>query len=176
MRLNYCFSRKEDYDRITKNISRVLRRFRISDDASDFAQEYVCGVLEGKHRHQTIDQFVIDVLRKRSGRKGSSGYDARQNLSNATTLDTYEDSDRRIYSDDLDARIHRDRNRKFIKSRMFELYTEGFSMKEIGEQYGLSEVRVSQKLKVVAERIEKIEFIDHLRVNKVVADWVKGNL
>lgn len=173
---DYDFSRKEDYDRITKNISRVLRRFRISDDASDFAQEYVCGVLEGKHRHQTIEQFVIDVLRQRSGRKGSSGYTERQAFVSAGSIDDIQDSARGIYSDDLDARIHRDRNRKFIKSRMFELYTEGFSMKEIGEQYGLSEVRVSQKLKVVAERIEKIEFIDHLRVNKVVADWVKGNL
>lgn len=172
----YDFSRKEDYERLTKNISRVLRRFGISDDPSDFAQEYVCGVLEGKHRHQTIEQFVIDVLRKRCGRKGGIGYVERSNLASPGSIEDLQISARGVSSDDLDARIHSDRNRRFVKSRMFELYAEGYSMKEISELYRVTESRVYQELKCVKERLEKIEVIDSLGISKEIADWAKGNL
>lgn len=133
------FSRREDYERLTKYISNVLRRFRISESVEDFAQEYVLGVLQGKHRYQTIEQFVIDILRQRSGRKGTISYDVRKNISNASELGIFEDTDNGISSDNLDSRIHNNRMREYIKSREYELYSEGYTMKEIGDLYGITE-------------------------------------
>jgi predicted transcriptional regulator len=34
------------------------------EEVEDLKGEYACGILEGKHQHQTIDQFGIDYMRK----------------------------------------------------------------------------------------------------------------
>lgn len=170
------FSRKEDYERLTKYISNVLRRFSISESVEDFAQEYVLGVLEGKNRHQTIEQFVIDVLRKRSGRKGTSGYDQRLALVSARNIEDIQVSDRRAPQDNLDARIHSDRMRSFVKQREWHLYSEGYSLKEIGELTGVSQSRISQKLKVQKDIVEKYYFLEELNFNPEAKKWAIGNL
>lgn len=174
--MEYDFSRKEDYERLKTIIGFVLRRIGISESPEDLAQEYVCGLLEGKHRHQTVEQFIIDVLRKRSGRKGSVGYAKRQALVSTGSINDIQDSIGGFSADDVDARIHRDQMREFINNREWNLYTEGHSLKEIGEMCGVSESRIHQNLKKQKSRLEKLEFVNFLTMSPEARRWVKGFL
>jgi DNA-directed RNA polymerase specialized sigma24 family protein len=118
----------------------------------DVAAEVVCRFAEGRGRHQTVDQAVIDVLRELHGRKGSPGYAARQALKAASSLEGLDRTlrDRGDLLGALEARervLRAYRSLKRPRDRLvFRRVLEGKRLKEIGVELGVTESRVSQQL------------------------------
>jgi hypothetical protein len=119
-------------------------------------------MLEGRHQHATIDQAVIDNLRKRSGRKGSVGYDQRLSLENATQSE----SATHLFfcsshsGHDVETREDVSRYLRFVSDSIdrgcYVLYHAwGLNAGEIGDIFGFSESRVCQRLERVQSSLSK---------------------
>ena len=53
-------------------------RYGFAGSAEDIAQEVLCRFVEGRGKHQTVDQAVIDVIRSEHGRPGLPGHERRR--------------------------------------------------------------------------------------------------
>lgn len=163
---------RTSYSRITKS----------TGGADDCVQEVLCRMFEGKHQHSTIDQCVIDYLRTDTGRKGAPGYTSRLNLINADTIGPRSDDE----SDGLDyGRVGFDpgasegiegfdwvrcvtrglsRDEKIIVSLKANW---GFREIEIANLFGVSESRISQRVKRIQERISaRIEAQERTKISR----------
>lgn len=144
------------------NIYEIEKRIRISyaklskrtSGVDDCVQEILTRMLEGRHQHSTIDQAVIDYLRSTHGRPGSPGYLERQKLENAHSLESSglgcldQYSFGRESSNRLDFSECRGWIGNQVDKAAFGLfYKWGLSEVEIGDLFGFSESRVSQRLK-----------------------------
>ena len=58
-----------NYLKIKKRIRAGLMRYNLCHLAEDFTHDYFIHVLNGHGQHQTINQFIIDNLRKLTGRR-----------------------------------------------------------------------------------------------------------
>lgn len=152
----------EQYEAWRVRMGIIMEKLGRANEAEDALNEFCAGALEGKHQHQTLDQFAIDYLRKRSGRKGSRGYLERQELQRAASIEqTVLGNQLGIDSRrDVDARLDLERVRDSLKEPrdklIFQLYhIEGFTMKEIGEELDLSEARVDQLLSKSEREVAK---------------------
>lgn len=54
----------EHYRKIKKRMKAALLRYNLTHMTEDFTQDYCVTILEGCAQHQTINQFVIDNLRR----------------------------------------------------------------------------------------------------------------
>lgn len=131
---------------------------RISDD---IAQEILCRMLEGRHQHATVDQAVIDYLRREFGHKRSRSYDARYALATAGNADS-EYSFNSIGTDprgDLDVRWDAERLVELLRGRdriiANQYYLEGYSEAEVANFHNVSESRVCQILKRIQSGLSK---------------------
>lgn len=148
-----------------RNSYRYLTKRQRPDEEDDCAQECLLNFhLNGSG--QTVDQAVIDYLRKYvGGRKGLPGYEQRLNLKNAVEIpDTLA-----VEASDLDKL-----DTTFLSDRLLEIverYIAGYDMREIGLGLGITESRVSQLL---AGYTEKAPFISLLprSIRKSVANHV----
>ena len=124
-------------------------------------------MLEGKNRNSTLNYFVIDYLRKFSGRKGSPGYTQRQNLEYAGAYEP-QDHDRKFGNSDgadLDNRNTMLGLAARLEGREREImmmYLDGDKMDVIGAFLNISESRVSQIISRSTEVIQDDCFVDEL--------------
>lgn len=85
----------DDYQKAKEKIERIYRKITgdyISPEAEDIAQEVICMRFSNpKSTNQSYRQSVIDCLRKRTGRKGSSGYQQRRLLVSAELTESIGD-------------------------------------------------------------------------------------
>lgn len=151
----------ERFERTKNRIVRRVARHGFGALAEDCAQEYAVAILSGRSGHQTIDQFVVDYLRKRIGSTRSSRISARKLESHA---DSYEQGnyDRSIRAADgfaVDDRLDIVRMDGFLGGRDREIFrayfVEGLSEAEIGDHHNVTESRVSQILKRIQSRLSE---------------------
>lgn len=55
---------EEKYRKIKKRMKAALLRYGLTSHTEDFTHDYCLTILEGGAKHQTINQFVIDNLRR----------------------------------------------------------------------------------------------------------------
>lgn len=149
-KVNYV--EEKDLKRIKARITHACYRFGLREEVDDVFQTFF---VSGR-RGQTIDQFVVDYLRRRSGRKGMPSYDKRQKLAQAKPIEDVEYKLACRGSPELDME-HRGDFFKLIGPVKLErdreiamlFYYWGYLATEIGDFYKVSESRVSQILKRV---------------------------
>jgi DNA-binding CsgD family transcriptional regulator len=141
----------------------VMARLGRESESEDCLNAFCVSMLEGKSKHQTLDQFAIDYLRTSSGVKGSSGYDQRQRLLTPNPID--ETISRSEYGfdprRDVDTRIDLERCRGLVKGArnrfVFQAYHfEGATMREIGEELAITESRAGQILSNAEKGVAKL--------------------
>lgn len=170
--MRWDLKNEEDLKKIEKRIQASF--FRITkgnEDPSDCVQEILLRMLEGRHKHATIDQCVVDYLRMQSGRKGSVSYSTRINLNNSDSLEPGKNDQPielgpRRESSDRDLHWFVNELRGSREGDMMSMQLEGYSLKEIGSVYGFSESRASQLLKAA---VEKSQILILLNLN--VREW-----
>lgn len=127
-------------------------KFGFAEHSEDFAQDVLLKFSEGRGRHQTIDQAVIDAIRTRFGRPGLPGHAQRHALESAVPID-FEDGEPTIRAavrgpqgDGIDfERLLRGLDAR--TREIFELrFGEGWTQLEIGQRLGITESRVNQIL------------------------------
>jgi len=188
-----------------KSIEELADRIKIAsfkfglrgEDIQDATQEILLRMYEGKHKHSTVDQMLIDYLRTQSGRKGEVGYDSRKALARPERLYASDGRDRGLVdgakfrdlecgvdaglSDRLvDGRI--DCERYFEKLKLFlnerELYiynsyiVDEKTLKEIGNDLGLTESRACQLLKNIKDKLFAVFFIENLNIKNTIKDEI----
>lgn len=143
-------------EEIKKLQDRVRRWFTVRkyvSIADDGAQEYALGLLEGKHKHQTIDQFCIDYLRQRFGSSRTKSHGQRQNFEYADSFEpdlhtgANGSCDVRALENGRDADVHLRHFREVDRACFYLVHYWGLSEVEVGDIFGFSESRVSQRLK-----------------------------
>jgi DNA-directed RNA polymerase specialized sigma24 family protein len=158
-RLN--FEKKDEVEKISKRIRISYNKFsKRTDGSDDCVQEILTRMFEGKHQHSTIDQAVIDYLRANHGDTRLPGYSERQKLEYSDSL-TERDMERVLGV--VDARessngLDFDECSRWIGNQVdraiFWLYYKwGMDEIEIGNIFGFSSSRVSQRIKRVQECI-----------------------
>lgn len=146
---------RASYKAITKNMA--------PNDEDDCVQE----VLLQYHKNgrgQTVDQAVIDYLRKTTGRKDNPDYEMRLNLKSGVELSEDIIFDE-MKPDAIDLSLVHGRSREVIS-----LSCEGYSQKEIGEKLGVTESRVSQLLEDAIAEYQVMSLVP-----KNLREWVFSN-
>lgn len=160
-------SRKpRSYQTIKTKITSSLQKFGFRAHADDCTQEYCVYMLEGKSQHQTIDQFVIDYLRRTRGGKRVRSYSQRQNFENADSIGAgaHEPAHHGYMGKHLETRIDcvgslgRIQNRTDREMSIL-FFHYGYHEAEIANHYKVTESRVSQRLqrvqKCLSERVAR---------------------
>lgn len=145
------------------NEEKLIRRYRaiaygygFKRDAEDIAQEAVLGALENPQWKQTPRQRVVDAIRKLYGR------DVGHGIPNPLQCRVGGENEEKILESLTQCREEDRDNRHRIKQVVDSITGEdraifvlkhvwGFSEKEIGYCFNVSESRVSQRLKRVEE-------------------------
>jgi len=154
-------------DDVKKIRSRIVHSYKTktgrTEGSDDCAQEIITRLLEGRHKHATIDQAVIDYLRQHRNLKG---FRSRFKKQDYPVTHSYEQGefDNFIGSDfggDVDSRIDFDRLanrlRGFERCVTILHYKDDLSEKEIGYYFGVTESRVSQWLQRIKKRLSARE-------------------
>lgn len=153
----FDFSDARDVAKISKRIATSYRKLSgRTDGIEDCTQGVLCAMLEGRHQHATIDQAVIEYLRKRSGRKGTNGYALRQSLENsytagAASTDIASSNDPRRRLDigrDCNELLRGIGNQVDRACYLLNKYWE-LNEIEVGNIFGFSESRVCQRIQRV---------------------------
>lgn len=156
------YTTKAEIEKVTRRIKRALFRFGYERDEEDAAQDFFVRVLEGKSQHQTIDQFVIDFLRKRYGNKRHPGGNKKSALEHADSFEQgeFDRTTADLSGEQLENR--RDLIRLALRAGkdqdadiLWLFRVEGFNETEIADHYKISPSRVSQRLKRVQSRLSE---------------------
>jgi DNA-directed RNA polymerase specialized sigma24 family protein len=138
-------------------------RYGFKRDAEDLAQDAICTMIEHPTAGRTVDQHVIDAVRKRYGRPGLPGFGARQNLECAIANGAESDARAGEPCPGISPgdRIDLERMLRHLgvgEERAFFLlrYQYGFKEIEIAHLYGLTKSRISQRLKGIQNRLQHI--------------------
>lgn len=159
---------ESEYHKLRQRVKTALIKFTGSAiEYEDATQDIALKWHESGYRKgQTIDQAVIDYLRKSSGRKGTGSYEQRRLLANAYSIEESRDMgyelgvERSAGGDSGDIRID------FIKSlneveKLFYLK----NLKIIGQELGFTESRMCQKRNEIFKKIERKWFLKKLGVD-----------
>lgn len=187
-----------------KSIEELASRIKIAsfkfglrgEDIQDATQEILLRMYEGKHKHSTVDQMLIDYLRTQSGRKGEVGYDSRKALARPERLYASNGRDRglvdgakfrdleygvdtglsdRLVDGRIDCERYFEKLKLFLNERelfIYNSYTDEKTLKEIGEDLGLTESRASQLLKNIKDKLFVVFLIENLNIKNTIKDEV----
>lgn len=159
---------REEYEKLQQRVKSALIKFtgssRLYEDCTqELAYKWVS---RGGRKGQTVDQFVIDYLRKISGRKGTKFYELRKNLNRPCPIEVngYERSNVGHGSDTFKhgASIEVDLLDDINSVEKHFLLEKGI---DITEELGVSEARVSQIKKKILLNVERKYFLKILGVN-----------
>lgn len=158
--MRWDLANEEDVKKATERIKYSFKKFTKNDQgAEDCAQEILIGYFEGKGKHQTTDQAVIDYLRRTSGRKGLPGYLEKQALNNADSIESesFRNLEQRSSGLNLEDRLDIGRiigmSQHWERAVMSLYFVEGYGQTEIGNLFGVSESRICQWLQRIQSRI-----------------------
>jgi DNA-binding NarL/FixJ family response regulator len=148
-----------------RNSYRYITKNKNPDFEDDCVQECLLSFhLKGKG--QTVDQAVIDFLRTMGGRKDSVNYETRMSLLNYKEI-----PESANYDDHHHIPLVLTVNLKGRLKVIVEMYGEGYTFKEIGQQLTLTESRVSQ---LFTNYTTKMQFI--VGLPKEVRNWAVGHV
>lgn len=153
------------------------------DEAEDITQEVMLMWAErGFRTGQTLEQAIIDCLRKQSGRKGSDSYTARTELKNAASIDdVFEYTG--LAGPDMAERESLGSYVRYLKpveQFVLTMMVDGYNQKSIADELGVTESRVCQRMKSIREVIgrshydefELYEFLSELNLTEETKRWV----
>lgn len=146
--------------RLRKRAVLSAARMGFSQQSEDLAHDAILEWLEGRGQHQTVDQAIIDAVRRTFGRPGFPGHELRRNLEQrAKSLDAVaripSRSINRDSADDFERLI---KPLSSIDRAIVCLnYVWGFKEIEIAAIFGVTESRVSQRISAAISRITQRE-------------------
>ncbi len=133
-RIEYLSTRiRASYRAITKRMA--------PNDEDDCVQECILRYWQNG-KGQTIEQAVIDYLRREKGDKRTASFEERKSLNSAAEFKENEYYETPQDATTLDLNLLHGRNRLII-----EKYIQGYTEIEIGQMVRVSESRVSQIIK-----------------------------
>lgn len=141
--------------------SALLKQSGNLQDIDDVTQYILTKWLSGVRHNSTIDYLVIDYLRESSGRKGNKTYETKRNLSIPLSLDELKsvavDPETCVVAiaDVISTYVSDQRSR--IIAKLY--YVWGFSLREIGDLFEITESRVCMIIKKIERDI--IQSIKH---------------
>ena len=141
-------------ERLKNRLAFSCRKYGVIEELDDIFQEFF---VHGRHG-QTIDQFVIDHLRRSRGDSRTAGHAKRHKLNTAEPIETVEYSLSSDRSFELDMGSSRDfwrhiKGLNFVRDREIAMlyFWWGYRAIEIGNFYKVSESRISQILERIQE-------------------------
>jgi DNA-directed RNA polymerase specialized sigma24 family protein len=167
-----------------ENAARYIERAKIAarkkgfyEDADDLAQSLILAMLEGRHKHATIDQAIIDVIRAEHGRPSSGSFAAKKalrqgvkHLSDADNLKFRSVDPRKRMDDGLDyTRMVKALPKREDKIIFILHHKWGFLNAEIGEMFGVTNTRINQRLAAIHRNLRvMLENEEAQRAPKVI--------
>ena len=174
----FDLSKRENLERIRTKCEQTARRFKRRELADDFTSAVLLWFVEGKRQHSTFDQMFIDYLRGAYGRTGGRCGSKRPHphrdtvsISPAGSVKSNREGDLEWTPDELvspvpdDLGVPSGGDRQAWKfaflfgGRELEIYQrileDGEQHREIAEDFGVTESRISQIYRQILLRIEK---------------------
>lgn len=130
---------------------------KIFSSPEDAGQEYVLRLLEGRHRHATVGQAMIDIAREISGRSGGANHKERINIATAIPVMTEvldlkpsvsQDVDTSLLFQDLMIGLSQQQR------RVIEMFRIGYTFGEMTKELKLSEARIHQIYKRAVKQMK----------------------
>jgi DNA-directed RNA polymerase specialized sigma24 family protein len=151
-----------------------------TNQIDDLTQEVVTRMLEGKHKHATIDQCVIDYLRRTSGRKGTHGYLIRESKQEPLRENLISRYAGLSVDDRIDFNIITGKLRGWKRCIMLMRFRDGMLEEEIGNYFGFTngwahiwieriQESIRRKIKDEEQRTNKKE------LEKILPEETEGN-
>lgn len=153
---------ENDAKKIRARIIQSYTRMVGSNGAEDCAQEIFARMLEGRHQHSTIEQAVIDYLRQTRGRKGIRGHAQRKAFFNPSSFEqenhdgTVAVNVGRSLESRVDSELVARRLRGKERAVWLLIFEYGFTLKEVGSLFGVTESRISQWVAGISTRLRSI--------------------
>jgi RNA polymerase sigma factor (sigma-70 family) len=163
-------------------------KYGFSEHAEDIAQEVLLHFIEGRGQSQTIDQAVVDCIRKRFGRPGHPGATAKYALATAESIET-DDGQRDFAAPVRESEFtecERDLERagrlfKGVDAMIFQMrFREEMLQDEIAKILGVTESRVCQRINRIQKELkvwveywslrDRLERDEHFGLYQV--DWI----
>lgn len=178
---------EEQYQRDLRLVGYYLRRFSGRSDAPDVLHELYSKRLEFPDRHQNIKWFVLDYLRKNSGRKRSSSYAVRCALErsfNETEERALENIQSPVAQPNMGTRFISERLFGFIKSpRKREIaimvWILDMEQTEVAVHFNISAGRVNQIIKDIKKdliyHLSKQTVVMFLDLEGGIKEWLQKN-
>lgn len=148
--------------KIKRRVKRYLNSYNLGFLQEDCVHEIICRYLEGYHAKATIEQATIDYLRLSIGDKRTGSGILKHNAilqwqekTPDILFDKLQDVENKIDAHKILSKL--DENPRFARAaKMARLYfIEGYRLREIGEEFNLTESRITQILKRVIRRLSE---------------------
>ncbi len=136
----------EVINKLKSKIKFAVHKFGFELELEDITQEIFCKIVEGHHQKSTMEQAVIDYIRKHYlNRKGTKHYEEKKNL-NLKVLDIekcYWVQDMHIIDNDImnDCIKHLVGQERIV---FLLMHKWGLSQEEISLVFGVTPVRIHQ--------------------------------
>lgn|GEM_PF-5308001 len=148
-----------DHEKLLSRYRYIARGLGFQGDCEDIAQEAYLGGLKNPHWKQTARQRVIEAIRGIYGR--TVGGICRDPLLNRLVDEYEEEIQLSSTGSSEEARINGYDFKRAVEVLQgeervifFLIYVWGFKEKEVGDCFGVSESRISQRLKKIQKNIQ----------------------
>ena len=140
--------------RITASAKRRAAKEGFAQDGEDFAQEALIRIMHGRKTY--LDCLLIDYLRKNYSNPRAKSANLKYNEKVSYVEINEEICGMENHTDTVDFSIFQDQLDSKARAIMTLRYKWGFTESEIGECFGVSEGRISQKLTEIKTELAKL--------------------
>jgi RNA polymerase sigma factor (sigma-70 family) len=147
--------------RLFKRAKFIAKQKNMGDFSEDLAQDVLKKYLEGKGQKQALDFAIVDSIRDFLGDSRTKNFEEKKAINNMTALHDkkgkliYDMTSEEIVGEGADFNKIISFLDNSDRAMVVLFYEWGLSLEEIGRCFGVSESRISQKLKEVQERLKK---------------------
>lgn len=150
--------------KIRRKVKMAAREYGLQHEWEDIAQEVLTRMLEGKHQHATIDQAVIDYVRKIYGDRRHGTFQARKSLAKAEHqgLDYFDTISALNPWSKLDALIDFKKcidligfDKKAQRAAIYLKYKEDWNQRELADCFGVTETAMSLYFGIIEKWLRK---------------------
>jgi RNA polymerase sigma factor (sigma-70 family) len=143
--------RKVKVDQLLKLMARAsyeaTKYGRLVNTPEDAAQEYAARLLEGRHQRATVPQAMLDIVHANTGKPVMPGYEQKKNMFLAMPVDSERITTGHNPTNKINQRIFLSQAIAKLDERsqvILSMYLEGFTLKEIADEYGCTMSYVQQ--------------------------------
>lgn len=150
--------------KIRRKVRMATRQHGLQHEWEDIAQEVLTRMLEGKHQHATVDQAVIDYIRKIYGDRRCSTFQAKKSLAKAEhqELDYFDTISALNPWSKLDALIDFKKcidligfDKKAQRAAIYLKYKEDWNQRELADCFGVTEAAISLYFGIIEKWLRK---------------------